>query len=185
MPSLSLGTRWLSSLRKYWWANEGGGVSCPSHRATQMNLIRINPLRKRPWVASFIDSPNYSEIQISTARGWLDSICTYFLMRFKWKHVLPWEIPHIIFFESGPRLSFFWILAHHAHTSWLHYGRGAGDQVTRVSTCAPRWRGIAAALQLALITLHHQKQSGYNEEHISGVDTVVTSLPRISHSPGR
>lgn len=112
MPSLSLGARWLSSLRKYWWANErgwsrGGGGSCPSQRATRMNLIRINPLRKRPWVASFIDSPNYSEIQISTARGWLDSICTYFLMRFKWKHVLPREIPHIIFFESGPRLSFF------------------------------------------------------------------------------
>lgn len=164
---------------------KGGAVSCPSQRATHMNLIRINPLCKRPWVASLIDSPNYSEIQISTARGWLDSICTYFLMRFKWKHVLPWEIPHIIFFENGPRLSFFCILAHGARTSWLHYGWGAGDKVrvTRVSTCAPCWRGTRAALQLALITLHHQKQSGYNEKHISGVDTVITSLPCHSHSP--
>lgn len=36
----------------------------PSQRATEMNLIRINPLCKTPRVASFIDSPNYSEIQI-------------------------------------------------------------------------------------------------------------------------
>lgn len=75
--------------------------------------------------------------------------------------------------KTDPRLSFFFCpnLAHHAATSWLHYGWGAEHKawLTRVATCAPWWRGKTAALQLALITLHHQKQCGYNEEHISAV----------------
>lgn len=44
--------------------DEQRGVVLLSQRATLMNLIRINPLCKRPWVASFIDSPKCSEIQI-------------------------------------------------------------------------------------------------------------------------
>lgn len=49
-------------------------------------------------------------------------------MRFKWKHVLPWEIAKIISFENCPRLSFFKILTHHANTGWLHYSWGARNK---------------------------------------------------------
>lgn len=185
MPSL--GTRWLSSLRKYWWANERGGVSCPSQRATQMNLIRINPLHKKAlsrffyWFTKLLRNSNFH-------RSWLARFNLHiFFNEVQMETCAPLRnSPHYFLWKRSKVVIFFGISAHRARTSWLHYGRGAGDKgrVARVSTCAPRWRGIAAALQLALITLHHQKQSGYNEEHISGVDTVVMSLPCHSHSPG-
>lgn len=73
----------------------------------------------------------------STAFGWLDSICTV-LIRFKQKHMLPWEIPADYFLWKWSKDVIFFILTLNANISWLHYSWGAQDkaQVTHVSTCA-------------------------------------------------
>lgn len=165
MSSILPQPRWLYFFRKHRCAEWKDRIRvCPTgrlrwisfgwiHSAKRLEslLLLIHQITqkfkfKRLWLTRFNLHIFFNEVQMETRSP------EKFLILVPLKTVP--RLPFLFF-------SFFFLhrnLAHHAGTSWLHYGWRAGHKawLTRVSTCAPWWRGETAALQLALITLHHQ-----------------------------
>lgn len=169
MSSLLPRPRWLYFFRKYRCAKWKGCVRvCPRGRLRWISFGLIHSAKRLESLLLLIHQITQ---KFKFNRLWLTRFNLHiFFNEVQMEARSPEKFLTLFSLKTVPRLSFFPPeLAHHASTSWLHYGWGAGHKawLTRVSTCAPSWRGETAALQLALITLPHQKQSGYNEEHIS------------------
>lgn len=171
-------------LRKPRW--ERGGYFCPRGQLWWILYRLIHPVR-RPWAAFLLIHQNANlRNSNSTACGWLDSICSFF-NKVQIETYGPLRNSCRLFslkIVQGCTFFFFY-LGPSCNSSWLFYGWGAQDEtrVTHVSTCAACCRDETLALQLALITRHHQQQSSYNEKHISYDDRVITFLPCHTHSP--